>query len=90
MYYPQTNGKSHTNGHYQVEDEEYAGLGRLCSACKTPTLRHKVSEGTLVCTECSLVEETSVIDMSKEYRSFGNESGAINMDRTGEKLRGVD
>ena len=79
-----------TAGNYQVEDDDQVG-SRNCSDCRrTGTLRQKISEGTLVCTECGFVEMSSIIDMTKEYRNFGNDSGSVAMDRTGEKLKSVD
>jgi len=69
-----------------VADEDHRS-GRLCSGCKTPTLRHKHAEGTLVCTECGLVNESQIIDNSKEYRNFGTEGGGPNMEHFGDKLR---
>ena len=33
---------------------------------------------------------SSIIDMTKEYRNFGNDSGGVAMDRTGSNLKTVD
>ena len=61
---------------------------RSCSECKLPTLRYKQNEGTLVCTECGLVDTANIIDPTKEQRSFAAENTTSQqLDRTGDRLR---
>lgn len=46
------------------------------------------AEGTLVCTNCGLVSQSSIIDEASEWRNFSNENGEANnaRDRVGGRL----
>ena len=53
-----------------------------------PSLRLKPSDGTLVCTECHIVEESGIIDMTNETRFFASENSANQtLARTGKGIR---
>lgn len=70
-------------GANEVFDEDAIDTKR-CSGCNKPALRIKPAEGTVVCTECGLVDQYSIIDMTKETRNFGAEnSGNQTIDRLG-------
>jgi hypothetical protein len=74
----------------EVEDEDEIGESQLCEKCQKPSLRHDVAEATLVCIECGLVANHSIIDQTKENRVFGpteNGANSVLRDRTGEKMR---
>lgn len=52
-----------------MEDED-AIPDLKCDDCGRKALRRKIYEGTLVCIECGLVAESSIIDQTNENRNF--------------------
>ena len=59
-----------------------------CEECKSADLVIKHYEGTIVCDNCGLVQQSRIIDDSSEWRTFSTEaagSGA-NPSRVGGKL----
>lgn len=77
----------HNNsGHFEVMDED--AFTKRCTGCNQAKLRIKPSEGIVVCTECGLVDQSSIIDMTKESRNFGAEnSNGQQIERTGKFMR---
>ena len=58
-----------------------------CDECKKPNLKINHVEGTIVCSDCGLVQQQRIIDDSSEWRSFSSENsaGGANSNRVGGK-----
>ena len=83
----------------RIEKEEEKKEGKMkkieshhsmekCEECGKPDLRINHVEGTIVCTECGLVNQSRIIDDSSEWRTFNSEnsnSGA-NPNRVGGRV----
>jgi transcription initiation factor TFIIIB Brf1 subunit/transcription initiation factor TFIIB len=59
----------------------------MCSECKKYSLRIDQANGEVVCNICGLVEQSNLIDMTKENRNFGAENSNVQMERTGDPMR---
>jgi transcription initiation factor TFIIIB Brf1 subunit/transcription initiation factor TFIIB len=71
----------------EVRDDDACDT-KLCRECGTPSLRIKPTEGTLACIDCGLVEQSNIIDMTKETRNFASENRTSNqIERTGDLVR---
>lgn len=46
-----------------------------CQDCQQAEFVMNRAEGTLVCTNCGLVNESRIIDETSEWRNFSNENG---------------
>ena len=59
-----------------------------CEECKKAELVINHVEGTIVCQNCGLVQQSRIIDDSSEWRTFSSEtsSGGANPSRVGGKL----
>ena len=60
-----------------------------CTDCgKAGNFAINRKEGTIVCTACGLVQKSSIIDETSEWRNFGNDNGdgQSNANRVGGKL----
>ena len=60
-----------------------------CEECKKEEFVSNRAEGTIVCTNCGLVQQSRVIDETSEWRNFSNENsggGQNNQNRVGGKL----
>lgn len=60
-----------------------------CEECKKTEFVCNRAEGTIVCTNCGLVQQARVIDETSEWRNFSNENsggGQNSMNRVGGKL----
>ena len=60
--------------------------GERCEECrKQGCFVHNRKEGSIVCTNCGLVQKSRVIDETSEWRNFGDE-GKSTADRVGGRL----
>ena len=59
-----------------------------CEECKKADLVIKHVEGTIVCNNCGLVQQSRIIDDASEWRTFSSETsnGGSNPNRVGGKL----
>lgn len=60
-----------------------------CEECKKSEFVFNRAEGTIVCTNCGLVQQSRVIDETSEWRNFSNENsggGQSSLNRVGGKL----
>jgi len=61
---------------------------QMCEDCHKADFVMNRAEGTLVCTNCGLVNKSRIIDEASEWRNFSNDNGEANnsRDRVGGRL----
>ena len=66
----------------------YSHYVDTCTNCHAKDLVIKQREGTIVCQQCGLVNQSRIIDESSEWRTFSSEtaSSGANPSRVGGKL----